>query len=1274
MDRTIVLSYKVFKAVFLSIFGVVLATMAAACSDELRLKEGNIEEDSFVIRIPNVEGAAQFGATRGDGAGLTRAESKVLENEGNINKLYLLMFDTDGNPIRINNSFPYLLRDGSSEQGSQWTSYTINGIKPAEYYIYVLANLGAYLEIKNLDSRAKVEDAVLNFANRISGEYILPQNNLPMACLPEEIGAGSETNTSSSGLTDLTSLKSLYAPLTFLCSKVRYTILFDNTPSGFSTDFKTADIDFSTPSASNIRRESDLRAGSGKASEGIKDHNNGDAGLNLNRVSYPDKERPNEAKYLDPTVSTVPGDLEALGSGESWRIENCRAWQGVVYLPENKLGGEKTTKLNFKATGTDVEDSYDLILHWGTGESEYGPERGKMYDVVTKLVTSSVTELPAEVEVRNWDTTTLSHILHGPFELIVGSTSVDVSSLNPGILWYRSDVLPQDIGFDGPKISYTQNGKEKEVSFFKASVMMDEKGEFIKNENNDYQIEVKINPAIPYNILEDLENGKLAGLNVDNLNYFEIIAGNLHKKIKANLTGFQPILRLNPKDIIVDVREIISTGMDSEVLEVEVETNISETVSYNTESDNLFKGNSSLFITGGQGIVINADASNLSLSEGIGKLRLNIKNLFDGDSFWLTEHSYVITFTAQSGDISRSENLTLSVKPYNNNYIIHFKSNNSDNQWAAPHIFVYQPLTLPSNLSSSDGRKGMTVGYQYEGSTLSAFEYCFTSDLAFKGWSGFGGPSNNNPLANGYLNQPWTNGFFIFQDGSDYGNTGTQGASYRPSKDNTERYQTGMHFNDAHIAAIGEEWYCEKCRNGEWAYSNTSGIVMEYEGNGWWKYTLSGVATPGKTLIKFSDTHDGRKLPGSNTDNNYYSYPAKHEVGIPLFEFRDNEGWFLFDGNVSNNSHVNKHQNFRDEGSINSGNTQNSMKAVTHRLYYQAREKLNSYIEPETGNVINWTDFAGGKYDALENWYYVDFTASALKGSITYKIGDNIYYDKTASDGSITIASGLAKFSEADSQGIRHAWVNYDAPSIIHAGKPTSEAAPLHKFRIYWPSKYGTGLSIGNWNTGEAYNLNTSFNVGKSDINYPDYYYYEFLMYSLPTENFTWKYSNPNCGNNHDYHTGGNISNFKLIDGIYVGWFNDTDHANSQPKLSQGYPSSSSTSWIPEVASGIYLRFGSNWECVPQQEFYTTSVKNVWKTNTIEIVSKDLFKIGDADWGEINLGGIKDEDSNYATMPANVNSYTLMQNGAIIKSDKSYHGILTLKLENGIYTLYFGDI
>lgn len=69
----------------------------------------------------------------------------------------------------------------------------------------------------------------------------------------------------------------------------------------------------------------------------------------------------------------------------------------------------------------------------------------------------------------------------------------------------------------------------------------------------------------------------------------------------------------------------------------------------------------------------------------------------------------------------------------------------------------------------------------------------------------------------------------------------------------------------------------------------------------------------------------------------------------------------------------------------------------------------------------------------------------------------------------------------------------------------------------------------------------------------------------------------------------------------------------------QFVPSAEAT---PDQAAGIYVRGSMNdWGAPEAFEFYTTKAANVWQTKVISIPADAEFKVADADWGAVNLGG-----------------------------------------------------
>ena len=64
------------------------------------------------------------------------------------------------------------------------------------------------------------------------------------------------------------------------------------------------------------------------------------------------------------------------------------------------------------------------------------------------------------------------------------------------------------------------------------------------------------------------------------------------------------------------------------------------------------------------------------------------------------------------------------------------------------------------------------------------------------------------------------------------------------------------------------------------------------ENPGWFYFDLPVLAKPNTALIMFADGHNGNNDPQDR-------YPAHMVPGVPLYNFADKEGWFLYDWNES---------------------------------------------------------------------------------------------------------------------------------------------------------------------------------------------------------------------------------------------------------------------------------------------------------------------------------------------------------------------------------------
>lgn len=952
-----------------------LVLLIAGCTDDLGYKPEVPDEDftGITLYLPDIEGAAEFGATRTEDT----VDEKTIEigtGEATINSMYLFVFNSEGdkvsgfeNPINLTDIEP-------TNAGNNYKAYPIP-IKEGTYKLYLLANLNEYLGergVVGLSNEADILNAVLNFKDKVPGTLTL--GNLPMACLASQM-KDADKNPAETIKVVAGKNNAVYADMQFLCAKVRYTILFDKEESG--NTFSGNDVDFTSASASYVKRETALV----NNIEGFTEPEfipDGISGLELYKAEYP-----NDASgYFSSSREEAPLNLSE--HKEEWtESDKQRAWQGTVYLPENlSLEKAKRTIISFAGTGSELNETNELVLF---NQEDQKLERSNFYDIVIRLRTAKPQLEDYTVVVDPWNVQTLTYQLHGTYWLEVESP--EIAEVKSGA-W--SDPFGFDLNdeisietFESPKIK--GDFSDELVNFFEIKEIKpgdkDDNGNLYELDPKwPHYLRLTVNPEIPYTVLKQIDSSAgytYEGEKVESkdLEYIHIKSGNIHKRIDIKNLSLKPYLTVDPLTVIIDAREYYTQGKPEADIYINFHAsfdNNEEGVSFTlTDSNNLFsgKGNGALVLSKDFVCEKKEGATNVfNISDQTGNLILNIKDLTGGNTYWSSDHEYTLTFTMKAGNITVTRKVTIIVKKFSTNYTIYFRDNTKS--WKQPHIYVYQLLTLPTDLPKypkSDERyderelhpfAGKLVGYVEDNQSSNMQwngvpRYVFTNNLSFKGWKDYGGPDINDPWQfpvscgndtwkDGYAYERNTNetmGFVMLGDidfnCAGHGGNGTKvtghyqwnfdyGYTEQAGNNKFLRYNYDVNLNQDHEAGIDKD-ICEFCWKSVHEYGSDfnyetdltgnnddegrhyehtrfyPGVVMESaedeKGEGWWKYTLTGIAEPGRTVMFFSNLHLPWEALGKNFGTEDNRFPGEYEAGIPLFDFPDNEGYLLFNGN-----------------------------------------------------------------------------------------------------------------------------------------------------------------------------------------------------------------------------------------------------------------------------------------------------------------------------------------------------------------------------------------
>lgn len=930
---------------------IFLFIILCGCNDDLNNSDKHIqpEEEGLKICLPNLDYSSNFTLSRSSEIQNSRGILEPTESEVLINNFYLLAIPIETSSNHNSN------QDGSleenikiinlseysyfSDSNSKYRVYKIKDLNPGKYYFYLFANLKDYIEneIETLTTREEIDEIVLNFATETKG-LKLKSGNLPMACLPSEmrLEEGGEMMGESPIELSEENATTIYADMTFLCSKVRYTILFDT--SDFSSAFGENYIEFTTeeeiPYITNLSNFTNLLTPSTSVDYLTYDEERYKHHLELNKYEYP----ATGASYGEERDKVDEDLKESFGETSD---KGKTAWQGIVYIPENIT--ERDDDKTFLMFSGSVYDKNGELIDAETyshkkltidGKEKDGNHRGRLYDVAAQVTSPGNTGLKVTTNVTEWTTQTLYYNLNGPFELIVSQS--EFSLLESGmwsVLGYYSDT---DVTFEFPK--YDENIEFLKWELIEENTLNEEGKPYVFTDGLPNHIRFMINPEISFPDLKAISES-----DKPKYQYFYVKAANLTKKIEIKEFDFKEYLSVTPQDIVIDLLEYLAKGITSGKILISYSTNSNKKVSITCESSgDIFNPDNPLHLTTSEGeAVIEGE-----LNSNSGELRLDYNRLFDGIPYWKQNHTYELTFITEGLEARK---VTIKTIPIIADYIIHFKD--KDGKWSNPHIYVYNVLELPKDLNN--GKAGEPVGYKLTNGNISpALEYDFSRNISFRGWKGYGGPEINDPYADTSIE----NGYVIFNEGE----------SYEPYI-NSPRYDFNFDLNLSHTSYKGN-WGCSECKGN----TNGYGISMENEGDGWWKYTLSGIVSPEKTKIIFSEGH--------NSDRGSLSFPENGEE-ISLFNFEDHEGWLLLKGSDGE---------FTAQNPESKGEEPEEPEGPVYRFYWPFQYGPSIVITDDYNTLIAETSI--GKLDTSLGYYYININDKIVEENsytlLWYEIAD----------------------------------------------------------------------------------------------------------------------------------------------------------------------------------------------------------------------------------------------------------------------------------------------
>lgn len=716
--------------------------------------------------------------------------------------------------------------------------------------------------------------------------------------------------------------EAITAELVFTCVKVRCTLWFDNTTDGHSDNghsnavFGQNYLLMESVTGRNIATQAPLLP-TGKAIEGMELLSTALNGRYADGVYSEDAHE---------TLDFTSDDPQAKGQ---W------AYRTTFYLPEHYVKqNSDQSYLDITAALHDATDTKKANLQYtlplGDEPTDSQPlrqlPRGKYYDIVGKIVNLGG-KIESNVAIMDWTPKEVNTELESPYHLWVKETVIkELKSGTPVTIPCRTDAprleaFSTDIKIESGGVTILPTTQTYLVTF-----------------NEDYTaFTVQINPAIPPSTSLEEERFRYILIRIpDPENEGKYL---LSKRIDIEKVSTDPYFHVTPKEYTVRISDI--GNLPEHTVIFSYETNLTEV--------NVKCGDKTITTDGiSWSENPNLTITDSGLKDGKGTVSVTLNKPYDPAAY-PTQQTVVLDYKATydppgevQPTITREDHTTVTIIPNAQTYRLHFRP--VDDSWTNPHIYVYEPLY------GMDGREMRIKNANGVDEGEHALQYSFTGKRTFKGWTEQGGTIS------------WSN-----QQKEDKGNYWLVDYGWDPIR--TELY---VYYDNIDYSPDFRTDCCASDVNPKWP-----GVKMkeDTENPGWFYFDLPALAEPDKTLIMFAEGHDGPS--GANVAQ--YRYPAHMVPGVPLYDYADKDGWFLYDYTKGDqNEFVDDKPNISDLPTYRINIPQNS---------YQ---RIHVWIVGGA-NITDWNDASTGVIQTDEKGRYFQFSikGSPLSGAIRYKYIDS---------------------------------------------------------------------------------------------------------------------------------------------------------------------------------------------------------------------------------------------------------------------------------------------
>ncbi len=768
--------------------------------------------------------------------------------ECNINDLHLYAFPVDGNGTFLSQELPS--PEASNMLNEKVASYKLQ-IKPGTYRVYVVANMNDVLDVNGITTEDDLKKVVLGYTP-VSKPGMPVANNIPMIYEPDTKAADGTTTDGTITIKNTdTTPKTVMANLRFTCVKVCLNLIYNPEDADMDAALKSNGLQITDIMGKRLSPQTSL-LWDGKPN--VSD----------------DYAKGIESKLYDATASTGNGSyytswtettananvnnkdiITVEGEGVAKPADSKQKWlfRATYYLPERyvaKASQQSALKVGGAVGGSAIANSYNINLghkdETSTTEVPTFP-RGTYYEIVGRIKSLGNIDLDCVVGVEPWQMPIIDVDLNHT-TLWVSSTKAEVESQKVAFIDYLTNVTNGDIelGCDT---------EIEKISAGKLPVIVATK------DIATHRIRFSINPDLSVKDFADADTLKGTAK-------VWIKAGNIKKYLYVSY-DVTPYFKVDPVDIVI----FYDPKNPSELTKVvNFSTNLGG-IQFPSDWSNNPKGGYDVSYAQS---TINIKCKDPKVADGQFTITATSNPGTTTTHVFTVKSNDAVDKDAADKDIYMEQQIRVTVRPPKGNYIIYMRAIN-DLAWCNGGGTEEYKHSLMHDEDSSLGKEN----YNWR-----------------DGWW----EEQDAKAKWGSDKSPHSDYHFVYV----YTQIGETNADGTKDENNTEWYFTKKYDKTAdtrHTVSHDKDMNDYK---GEW----WPGDMMTADNNnpGWYYYSIpvgaksvgvnkDGKAQktikPGQTLLIFSN--------GTFLATGFQSHRFTHhnDPGITLFNYEDNEGWYLYD-------------------------------------------------------------------------------------------------------------------------------------------------------------------------------------------------------------------------------------------------------------------------------------------------------------------------------------------------------------------------------------------